>query len=154
MEWTLNLNSRAKLKTPVLIEGLPGIGNVGKIAVDFMIEHLGAKKVGELTSYNLPHCVFVNEDNLIELPEIELYAKEIKNKTLLFLAGDIQPLDEKSCYEFCHTILDTFQKQKGKEIITLGGIGLPKIPSIPKVYCTGNSKGIVSRYLSKNVDPK
>ena len=29
-----------KMKNPILIEGLPGIGNVGKIAIDFMIDEL------------------------------------------------------------------------------------------------------------------
>jgi uncharacterized protein len=150
MEWTLNRLSKTKFIKPILIEGLPGLGNVGKIAVDFMIENTGAKKIAEFQSYNFPHCVFVNEDNLIELPEIEVYHKKIKGNDLLFLAGDIQPLDERSCYEFCHLILDNFQKEKGQEIITIGGIALPKIPEIPKVYCTGNDKKMIDRYASKN----
>jgi len=29
-----------KLKNPILIEGLPGIGNVGKIAIDYIIDNL------------------------------------------------------------------------------------------------------------------
>ena len=28
------------IRNPVLIEGLPGIGNVGKIVVDFLIDQL------------------------------------------------------------------------------------------------------------------
>ena len=32
------------LNKPILIEGLPGIGNVGKIAADFMAGNLNAKK--------------------------------------------------------------------------------------------------------------
>ena len=34
-----------KLNNPLFIEGLPGIGNVGKIAVDFLVEELKAKKL-------------------------------------------------------------------------------------------------------------
>ena len=43
MTWTLRSENRTlpKLKKPILIVGLPGIGNVGKIAVDFLIEELG-----------------------------------------------------------------------------------------------------------------
>ena len=37
--------SKLKLNKPIFIEGLPGIANVGKIAVDFMIDELKAKKL-------------------------------------------------------------------------------------------------------------
>ena len=152
MVWEVKQVSKVKLKDPILIEGLPGMGNVGKIAVDFLIDVLDAKKLFELSSYDLPHCVFVNEDNMVELPSINIYYKNTKNKTLLFLAGDIQPINERSCYEFCNVILDTFQKDSLKEIVTLGGIALPKVPEEPKVYCTGNDKKIISRYKSKLVN--
>ena len=126
----------------VLITGLPGIGNIGKIAVDFMIDELKAKKVYEFFSHSMPHSVFVNEDNLVDLPKIELY----NYKKILFLAGDVQPTDEPSCYAFCEKILDIFEKRKGKEIITLGGIGLRKIPKTPQIYCTGNDEKIIKKY--------
>lgn len=140
--------SNPKIKDPILIEGLPGMGNVGKVAVDFIIEKSKAKKIIEISSYNFPHAVFINENNLVELPQIEIYHKKIRNKDILLLAGDVQPLDESACYEFCDTILDIFEDYKGKEIITLGGIGLPEIPQTPQVYYTGNTKKIVSKYKS------
>ncbi len=145
MTWKIKRLAKVKIKNPILIEGLPGIGNVGKIAVDFIIENLNAKKIFEIYSYSFP-SVFVNEDNLVELPLIEVYYKKIGNKTLLLLSGDIQPMDEESCYEFCEQILDMFQSFRGKEIITLGGIGLQKVPKNPKVYCTANTKDIISKY--------
>lgn len=150
MPWEIKQVAKAKIQNPILIEGLPGMGNVGKIAVDFLIDALKAKKIYELFSYDLPHCVFVNEENVVELPSIEIYHKTIKNRSILLLAGDIQPISESSCYEFCNKILDTFQihKGRGKEVITLGGIALPRIPRDPQVYCTGTSKSVVNRYRS------
>ena len=141
----------AKLKNPILIEGLPGIGNVGKIAADFMIDNLKAKKIYEIESNNFPHAVFINEENLVELPMIEIYHKNINNQDILFLVGDIQPIDESSCYNFCNEILDLFVNIKGKEIITLGGIGLQKIPENPKVFCTANDSKIIKRYMTRNL---
>ena len=140
-----------KLNDTLLIEGLPGIGNVGKIAVDFIIENLKAKKIYQIYSHNFPHAVFINEDNLVELPRIEVYHKKVKNKDLLLLAGDIQPIDESSCYEFCENVLDIAAKYKIKEIVTIGGIGLQHIPQEPKVYCTSNNKKIIKKYNSKNL---
>ena len=39
-----------KVNNPVLIEGLPGIGNVGKIVVDFLIDQLKHELVYEIYS--------------------------------------------------------------------------------------------------------
>lgn len=152
MSWEIKQVAKPKLKKPILIEGLPGMGNVGKIAADFIVDNLKAKKIFEFHSYKLPQCVFVNEKNLVELPTIEMYYVNLKDKSLLLLIGDIQPLDEESCYEFCNKTLDLFKKVKGKEVITLGGIGLQKIPSSPRIYCTGNSKKIIQKYKTKNVN--
>jgi len=148
MTWKIqSLKGKPNLSNPIFIEGLPGIGNVGKVVVDFIVDELNATKLCEFFSYSLPHSVFVNEDNLVELPKIELFYKKMKGKNdLLLLAGDIQPADEVSTYEFCETVLDTLKGFNVKEIITLGGIGLPEIPKKPKVYYTGNSKKIVKQY--------
>ena len=135
-----------KLSGPILIEGLPGIGNVGKVAVDFLIDELGATKLYEITSYTFPHSVFVNEDNLVELPIVEIFYKKMKKKDLLLLGGDVQPIDEISSYEFSEKMLDLVQKLGCKEVVTLGGVGLNDIPKKPKVYCTGNSKKIIEKY--------
>ena len=35
--WVIKKLKDLKLKNPVMIEGLPGMGNVGKITIDFII---------------------------------------------------------------------------------------------------------------------
>jgi uncharacterized protein len=155
MAWTFKPVEKKlpELKNIIFIEGLPGIGNVGKVAVDFIVDKTKAKKLYEITSYTMPHSVFVNEKNMIEMPSIELYyaklpCKEGKEcKDIVFLTGDVQPIDEVSCYEFCDALLDILQKMGCKEIITTGGIGLQEVPKTPKVYITGNSKELVKKYI-------
>ncbi len=152
----IQIGKAPKLNNPVFIEGLPGIGNVGKVAVDFLIDELKAKKLYEITSYTFPHSVFVNEDNIVELPIVEVFYKQFggKRPDLLLLGGDVQPIDEVSSYEFSEKILDIVEKFNGKEVITLGGIGLAEIPKKPKVYCTGNTKKIIDKYKSELVSDK
>ncbi|MEK6863047.1 MAG: PAC2 family protein [Nanoarchaeota archaeon] len=153
MSFEIKQLSKPELNKPILIEGLPGIGNVGKIAADFIVDNLKAKKFIEITSNSFPHSVFVNEKNLIDLPKIELYYKKGK-QDLIFLNGDVQPLNEESCYEFCNIILDIFSKHNGKEIITLGGIGMSKVPKHPLVYCTANNQNIIKKYKTPNLNPE
>jgi uncharacterized protein len=156
-EWKMKqvVKKIPKMTKPVMIAGLPGIGNVGKVAVDFMIEELDAEKLYEFFSYSLPHSVFVTEDNMIELPLISLYFKKGKGKRpdILFLAGDVQPINEESCYSFTDSALDQFKKLNGNEIVTIGGIGLPAVPKKPKVYCTGTTKDIVKNYKRVGIEP-
>lgn len=150
MTWSLNRigKQNLKLNSPILVGGLPGIGNVGKVAVDFIIDEVKAEKIYELFSFSMPHSVFVNEENLIELPTIAIYYKRIKNKDILFLSGDAQPIDEVSAYEFTERIIEMLEQFESEELITLGGIGLPFIPKNPKIYCTGTSKDIIKRYMN------
>jgi uncharacterized protein (TIGR00162 family) len=144
-KYTQTVKKLPAINNPILIEGLPGIGNVGKVVADFIVDSTKATKIYDIFSYSLPHTVFVNEQNLIELPKIEIYYKKIGKQDFLFLLGDIQPVDEQSCYSFCDSILDLVAKYKGKEIITIGGIGLNKIPKVPKIYLTGTSKKELDR---------
>lgn len=147
MSWTVKHVAKPEvLKNPVLIEGLPGIGNVGKIVTDFLIDQLKAKKVAEFNGLAIPHSVFVNEKNLVELPRIELFLAKTKQRDLLLLAGDVQPLTEESCYEFCEAVLKYCKELHCTELIALGGIGLKQIPKKPKTYCTGTNKQVVSKF--------
>ena len=146
MPWTFKTIKKIKSGKSILIEGLPGMGNVGKIAIDFIIDDLKADKICDIVSPKLPHCVFVNEENLIELPSISMYHKKLKNKSLFLISGDTQPLDETSCHEFCNEVLSFCKKNSCEEIITLGGVGLQKEPPKPKIYLTSNSKNMLAKY--------
>jgi uncharacterized protein (TIGR00162 family) len=135
------------LNKPVLIVGLPGIANVGKIAADFIIDEIKAKPLYNVFSHDLPNSVFVNDHNLIELPTIEVYLKRRKGKSdILILTGDVQPADEASSYEFCEAVLETAEQLGVQLTITLGGIGLAEVPKKPQVFVTGNSKDLIKKF--------
>jgi|SRR3989344_1095905 len=154
MSFEIKTLSKISLKDPILIEGLPGIGNVGKISLDFLVDSLNAKPFLEIYSDYFPNSVFVNEKNLVDIPKITLYNKRVKNRDFIFLTGDVQPVDEYGCYQFCHEVLNLFKKFKGSTIITLGGIGLNKIPENPKLYITGNSMNALKEFNEKNLNRK
>ena len=154
-EVTVETKQVPQLKKPILIEGLPGIGNVGKIAVDFLVEELKAKKLCSFFSYRFPHSVFVNDKNLVEMPKLELYYKQFtagnKKHDFLFLVGDIQPIDEESCYSFCDEVLKIALHHHCDYIITTGGIGLQNIPEKPALYSTSNDAKLLAEYTKKGM---
>jgi len=51
--WKVTLHKKKKITNPILLEGLPGIANVGKIVVDYMIEQYSADRILSLFSHNL-----------------------------------------------------------------------------------------------------
>ena len=143
-----------KLSNPILIEGLPGIGNVGKIAVDFLIEELNAKKLYSFFSYKFPYSVFVNEENLVERPKLEIYYKKFSAGTkpdLLLLTGDIQPIDEESGYSFCEEVIKIMKEFHCTEGVPTGGIGLQSVPDKPRIFCTGNDAELLKAYARKDL---
>src|SRR3989344_905378 len=60
---------KPRLKKAIVIQGLPGMGSVGKIAVDFLVSATKAKKIAEIRSYLLPSYAFVNKENVLDVPK-------------------------------------------------------------------------------------
>lgn len=51
---TVVYKEKPELKNPILIEGLPGVGNVGKLAAEHLIDEIGAKKFADIYSTDFP----------------------------------------------------------------------------------------------------
>ena len=158
IDWKVTFHSSLsgfKPDNPVLVEGLPGIGNVGKIVVDFLVEKTNAELFASFFSYSLPNSVFVNEDNLVDLPKIEVYYAVVGDKNFFFLTGDVQPVDEVASYLFCESVIKNVVARFGvQKIITLGGVGLPEKPSDPVVYVTGNDKSFINDFVLLGANPE
>jgi hypothetical protein len=116
---------KLKLKNPILVEGLPGVGNVGKIALDYLVDTLKPELLYRIHSSVFPHSVFFNEDGFVELPSVSIYRHKGKTRDILLLTGDVQPTRESASYEFCEKILDFAEEVGCSEVVTLGGIGMP-----------------------------
>jgi len=139
-------DKKPKLKTPILIEGLPGIGNVGKLAVEHLIEVMRAKKFAELYSKDFPPQVFINPDGTIKLVNNEFFywkAKRRSQRDIVFLTGDYQGLSSQGQYELAESILDVVQSLGVKQMFTLGGYGLGREIKEPKVLFATTDKNLV-----------
>jgi len=139
-------SEKPKLKSPIFIEGLPGVGNVGKLAAEHLIDEIGAKKFAEINSKFFPPQVMVNEDGLIKLVNHELYyykTKEKGAKDLIVLIGDYQGLTPEGQYELSDHILRTIKDYAVKNIYTLGGYGMGKMVTKPRVFGAATSKELI-----------
>ncbi len=152
-ESEFRLNKKPDLDNPVLIEGLPGIGYVGKLAVDHLVEELDAEKFGEMISPYFPHHVTVNSDGVLDLVKVNFYHAEIDGKDLVLLAGDVQATSSEGHYEVTNKILDLADHMGIDKIYALGGYATGKhSKSKPKVVGASNSDEVLEEYREKEID--
>lgn len=125
---------KPRLKNPICIVGLPGIGHVGRISVDYMIHKLKAVKFAELYSPNFFPFVIVHDDKIHALRNEFFYYKRKNKRDLILLIGDCQSFVPTGHYEVVGTILKFLKSLGCKDIITIGGFATGKLVEESKVY--------------------
>ncbi len=126
-----------ELDNPIFIEALPGLGHVGKLAADHMIDEFGATKFAEIYSPSFPPQVLVKDEGIIENMLNELYyVKDVgeDNLDLIILVGNTQALNPEGQYLMCKDILGYVTKFGIDRIYTLGGMATPQPVENPKVF--------------------
>jgi len=134
------------LDNPILIEGLPGVGNVGKLAADHLADELKATKFATIHSQFLPPQVLVDDDSVIRLVDNSLYfwkSSKPWQHDLIFLAGDFQGITPEGQYELAWAVIELAVEMGVSRIYTLGGYGLGKIVQEPRVLGAASDISIV-----------
>ena len=133
---------------PILIEGLPGLGLVGKIALRYMIKQLQAKKIAYLYSPHFPYFVLVNKKGNVRLLRGAFYYYKNPNgpNDIILFTGDSQSQTIEGQYEIADQILAFSEKYNIKTIATIGGYRMePK--EKPKVFIAATSQEILDKAL-------
>lgn len=145
------IEEKPKLKNPICLIGLPGIGNIGRIGVGYMVHQLKAKKFAELYSPFFFPFVMIHNDAVHTLRN-EFYYFKGKKRDLILVIGDCQSYDPKGHYEVAGKILDFLKGFGCKEIITIGGFGTGKVVEKPKVYGVATDTKDIDFYKKNGVD--
>ncbi|OYT43605.1 MAG: proteasome assembly chaperone family protein [Candidatus Aenigmarchaeota archaeon ex4484_56] len=133
MQTYINFFEKPKLKNPVLIEGLPGVGNVGRVAIAYMIDKLKAKKFAEIRSPYFMPLVLVNSKSEVVPITIELYFLKNRKRDIILLIGDSQPVEYIGYFELCNLVIELCEEFGVSEIITTGGYGIGVEKKKPRV---------------------
>ena len=124
----------------IMIEGLPGVGQVGKLAAEHMMEELGAEKIAEIRSIFFPPQVLVDEAGVAHLPKNEIYRYADEKTRIMFLIGDFQSGSAEGHYILTDTYLDIAEKLGIKRIYTLGGYGVGRLIEEIRVIAAVNDE--------------
>ena len=145
-EVIINYLEKPDMKDPILIEGLPGVGNVGKLAAEHLIDQLHAVKFADLYSKHFPPQVLVGDDGVVKLVNNEFHyikASDKDGRDLIILVGDYQGMTPEGQYELANKILDVAKEFNVTMIFTLGGYGMGKPVEYPRVLGATTNKELV-----------
>lgn len=109
---------------PIMIEGLPGIGHVGKLVAEHIMHELGAIRIAEIISIYLPPQVIISESGTVRLCNNEIYRYSGEKGTYLFLVGDFQSTSAEGHYLLSQAYVDIAEQLGVKRIYTIGGYGV------------------------------
>jgi len=142
---------KPKLKNPILIEGLPGIGNVGRVGAGYIVNELKAKKFAELYSQHFLPLVVLQKNGVARMLKSEFFYYKGK-QDLIMVIGDSQSITPHGYYDLCERILDLAEEFNVKQIITLGGLGVEEVSKKPNVVGAVNDEKLLKKF--KNYDIK
>ena len=108
-----------KSKNPVLIEGFPGIGLVGNIASQHMIEELKMEYIGSIDSRYFPSIAVLYE-GLINMP-VRIY--ESVEHNLIIVISDI-PISHTVSYDVSNALVNWAESINVREIASIAGIAI------------------------------
>jgi uncharacterized protein len=149
----IKLKKGAKPKKPILVVGLPGIGNVGRLVADQLIKELKAEKFATLYSDHFPHQVIMLKNGGIRMVSNRFYLAKGKTNDIVILTGDVQAITPEGQFEVNRRIVSFFKKTlKGNVIYTLGGYSKEGASiTIPRVLGNATNKKVVDALKAKGV---
>lgn len=137
------------LDNPVFVQGLPGFGNVGRIAAHLLIKFCEAKLFAELYSPSFPDYVSISSKGIAHLPRYEFYSAPMEKNNLVIMTGETQPSfdDVLAHYQVCDEIVNFVEKLGCHFVVTMGGVPLTEDKA--KVYIAATSVRLATEFKEK-----
>jgi len=144
---------KVELNNPILIEGLPGLGLVGKIAIRHLVRQLKARKFAYIYSPHFPYFVLVSKKGNVRLLRGTFYFWKNRNgkNDLIFFTGDSQAQTIEGQYEISDYILKFAKQHNVKMIITIGGYRM-EAGEKPKVIAAATTQDLLNRAVKAGAE--
>ncbi|GGN85932.1 proteasome assembly chaperone family protein [Haloarcula pellucida] len=126
-----------ELDEPTLVEGLPGVGLVGKIAADHLVDAYDMVHYGTAHCDGLPEIAVYSEGDPTVKAPVRIYADE--DRDLLVLQSDA-PVSPSAAEEFATCIVGWFVSHDVTPIF-LSGMPAEKSGDVPEVYGVATGDG-------------
>ena len=112
---------RPVLRDPILIAGLPGVGDVGRIAADLMADQLHARRMARFFSDDLPPVAYVDESCSARAPCHSLWVARADDADVVLLRGECQAASLQGQMSLARDAFEEVLEHDPSLVITLGG---------------------------------
>lgn len=103
----------------LLLVAMPGVGDVGKLAIDAVNAELDAEPIARILHPALPPLAKLDADGLLAPPHVMLSRVIVDGQEVYTLTGDAQPMTPEGQHEMAVSVLDLFE---GGEVLVLAGM--------------------------------
>ena len=121
------------LRDPALVEGLPGVGHVGKLDAEHLLEEFDSELVARVYADEFPPQVGIDDEGVASLACAEFHAIDAGDRDLLVLTGDHQAQSHSGHYHITDTFLDVAESYDAGEVYALGGVPTGELVEEPDV---------------------
>ena len=133
----ISVENEVDLESPTLVEGLPGLGLVGKIAVDHLVDTFEMTYYGAVRCEGLPRVAVYRGESSELRPPVRLYADA--ERDLVALQSDV-PVSAESSEEFASCITGWLDEHDVTPLY-ISGLPLDDGKDVPDLYGVATGDG-------------
>jgi uncharacterized protein len=143
---SINLFKKKELKGYTFIEGFPGLGLVGPMAISYIVDKLSMEYIGYLESNDFPPLVSIHRR--VPMPPIRVYVSD-KYKIITIFAEFAVPIE--LVYELSGKVYKFIKENGIKDIFSIGGV--PKLEEQDAIFVLASTAELVKTAEKAGLKP-
>ena len=152
MSTEIRIDEELDVENPLIIEGLAGIGHVGRNCVSYLADNLEAESIGIIDSHHFPPYTIVEDDKSLTPLQNQIYKLNVDGRDIIMIEGNAQASSAEGHYEIAYEVLDFAEEIGAEEIITIGGYGKGDVVENPDVLGAVTDSEIKENYFDYGIN--
>ena len=106
-----------------MLEAVPGVGNVGKIVVDSLVDKHPSRTIGWILHPDFPPHSTLDSNGLVSPPHININSILLPDgRTVITVGGPLQPMTAAGQHEVSEAILELASESGTPQLLVLAGL--------------------------------
>ena len=106
-----------------ILEAVPGVGNVGKIVVDSLVDKHPSRTIGWILHPDFPPHSTLDDNGLVSPPRININSILLPDgRTVITVGGPLQPMTAAGQHEVSEAILEMASESGTPQLLVLAGL--------------------------------
>lgn len=147
----LRVFNDVRFREAIAVVGFPGMGLVGKTAVEYLVEKLNAKRMLSIYHYGFPAQLIVSGEGVADLMRIDVYYSYVNGNPLVLVTSNAQPLNDFHQNELSDIIAEELSKRGVKRLIAAAAfvVDMTSPSSSRRVFVAGSDGDVARFYIER-----